>query len=230
MYDSLLQLPLFQGMCKSDFTTILEKVRFHFLSFNKGETIVRQGDPCQRLIFLLKGNITAHTMPHGQEYALSETFQAPYLIEPQSLFGRQTVFSATYHAKTEIQILDIDKAYIFSELSKYEIFRLNLLNILSSRCQYLQQKLWENHTNGMEEKFIRMLLSFFQLPYGEKTLYITMGEISSRIDETRINVSKMLNDWQKQGLLQLKRKEIYIPQLEKLCKAYEKNNPQEQSL
>lgn len=30
MYDKLLQLPLFQGICKNDFTTILEKVKLHF--------------------------------------------------------------------------------------------------------------------------------------------------------------------------------------------------------
>ena len=32
MYDKLLLLPLFQGLCKEDFTAILEKVRLHFRS------------------------------------------------------------------------------------------------------------------------------------------------------------------------------------------------------
>ena len=30
MYDTLLQLPLFQGLCHNDFTEILEKVKIHF--------------------------------------------------------------------------------------------------------------------------------------------------------------------------------------------------------
>ena len=30
MFDTLLQLPLFQGLCHEDFTNILEKVKLHF--------------------------------------------------------------------------------------------------------------------------------------------------------------------------------------------------------
>ena len=53
-----------------------------------------------------------------------------------------------------------------------------------------------------------------QLPYGEKTLYITMDHLSKIIDETRINVSRTLNEWQAKGWLQLKRKEMFIPELD----------------
>lgn len=53
-------------------------------------------------------------------------------------------------------------------------------------------------------------------PEGKKILKIKMEDLASLIDETRINVSKVLNDLQEQGLVQLSRKEISIPALEKL--------------
>ena len=53
MYDTLLQLPLFQGLCKNDFTSILGKVKLHFRKYNADEIIVEQGEPCTELIFLL---------------------------------------------------------------------------------------------------------------------------------------------------------------------------------
>ena len=31
MFDTLLQLPLFQGLCHEDFTSILDKVKLHFI-------------------------------------------------------------------------------------------------------------------------------------------------------------------------------------------------------
>ena len=52
MYDTLLQLPLFQGLCKNDFTSILGKVKLHFRKYNADEIIVEQGEPCTELIFL----------------------------------------------------------------------------------------------------------------------------------------------------------------------------------
>jgi CRP-like cAMP-binding protein len=216
MYDNLLQLPLFQGMRKEDFTTILERVKFHFISYKPNETIIRQGTRCDQLFFLLNGSILAHTADKEHNYALSEVFKAPYIIEPYSLFGMDTCFKATYQANEEAKLLSIDKQFIYNELNNYEIFRLNYLNMLSNRCQTASQKLWNGHIGTLEEKFASFLLNRCQRPDGKKYLQITMEDLGNLINETRINVSRMLNDLQQKGLLQLKRKEIYIPALDKL--------------
>lgn len=214
MYDNLLQLPLFQGLSKEDFTNIIERVRFHFLTYQKGETIIQQDAPCDRLIFMLNGEITCTTTHHEDGYALSESFKKAHIIEPQSLFGMHNTFRASYRAKEGTQLLSIDKSFIFSELNNYEIFRLNFLNLLSNRCQTLQQKLWTSSHSTLKGKIVHFLLMRSQLPYGEKTLYITMDHLSKIIDETRINVSRTLNEWQAKGWLQLKRKEMFIPELD----------------
>ena len=67
-----------------------------------------------------------------------------------------------------------------------------------------------------EEKILNFLVLRSMKPEGKKILKIKMEDLASLIDETRINVSKVLNDLQEQGLVQLSRKEISIPALEKL--------------
>ena len=57
MYDTLLQLPLFQGLCHEDFSKILEKVKLHFLKYKAGDVIMESRSSCDQLIFLLKGEI-----------------------------------------------------------------------------------------------------------------------------------------------------------------------------
>lgn len=217
MYDNLLQLPLFQGLCKDDFTTIIERVKLHFIAFKEGETIFRQGDPCRNLIFLLSGEMNAQTIDGTYGYSLTEVLNGPSIIEPYSLFGLNPNYNATYRARTDIKMLSIDKTYIFNELYKYEIFRINLLNLLSNHCQHANRKLWNGHIGRLEEKFVNFLLLRCQKPNGEKSLKITMEELAGFIDETRINVSRMLNDLHNKELLTLKRKEIIIPALEKLA-------------
>lgn len=216
MYDNLLQLPLFQGLCKDDFTSIIERVKFHFLTLKDGETIARQGEACRRLIFLLNGSISALTTDDDRSFALSETISAPYVIEPHSLFGGKTVYTSTYKAKSETKLLCIDKQYIYTQLNNYEIFRLNYLNILSNKYQQSRVKLWQTRFGQLEEKLATFLLNRCLQPYGEKTLQITMDDLGKLIGETRINVSKVLNEMQKKELVQLKRKEIYIPEFGKL--------------
>ena len=44
MFDTLLQLPLFQGLAQEDFTNILGKVKLSFTKHKAGEVIVKAGD------------------------------------------------------------------------------------------------------------------------------------------------------------------------------------------
>lgn len=50
-------------------------------------------------------------------------------------------------------------------------------------------------------------------PYGPKKLSIRMEDLARLIDDTRINVSNVLNDLQNQGLIQLGRRTFSIPDL-----------------
>ena len=61
--------------------------------------------------------------------------EAPYLLEPQSLFGMNTHYTSAYVAHTEAHTVSISKAFVLSDLFKYEIFRLNYMNIVSNRAQ-----------------------------------------------------------------------------------------------
>lgn len=216
MYDTLLQLPLFQGLCKNDFTNIIGKVKLHFRKYDAEDIIVEQGEPCDQLIFLLNGEIISQATDEQHSYSLFETFGSPFVIEPYSLFGMQTRYTATYKARTETNIVTIDKSFVLAELNNYEIFRLNYLNILSNRAQVANDKLWNSYAGSIQDKIVNFILLRSMRPDGEKVLKIKMEDLANLIDETRINVSKVLNDLQEKKLIQLTRKEIYIPALEKL--------------
>ena len=89
MFDTLLQLPLFQGLCHEDFTSILDKVKLHFIKHKVGETIIESGSPCKQLCFLLKGEVSIVTSSKENIYTVIEQMEAPYLLEPQSLFWHE---------------------------------------------------------------------------------------------------------------------------------------------
>lgn len=213
MYDTLLQLPLFQGLCKDDFTNIIEKVKFHFCTYEGNETIIRQGEPCKQLVFLLEGALSVQTEDKDNGFRLTESVSAPAIIEPYSLFGMYTQFNATYQVGNQSKLLFIDKSYILNELCNYEIFRLNYLNILSNRVQISNYKLWNTHIGTLRKKLANFLLIRCVKAEGEKRLHIGMEDLARLINETRINVSRLLNDLQSKNIVQLRRKEILIPEL-----------------
>ena len=216
IFDTLLQLPLFQGLAVEDFTRILEKVKLHFTKQKTGETLAQEGTPCDKLIFILNGNIAATTTSAQGHYSLTEYFEAPYLIEPQSLFGLYTTYSAKYTATAPINSISINKEAVINDLLKYEIFRLNYLNIVSSKLQLLNRSTWGNTPDNVETRISYFIRTHLKRLQGSKSLKIKMEDLATIVNDTRNGVSKALNSMQDKGLLELHRGEIVIPAAEKL--------------
>ncbi|KAA6351560.1 hypothetical protein EZS27_001083 [termite gut metagenome] len=215
MYNTLLRLPLFQGICREDLTAIIEKVKLNFLKYEAGKQIVRSGERCDKLIFLLSGEITS-SFYLKKDFVFVEYIQAPYPIEPYSLFGMDVYYTSSYTAYTDVDVLTIEKSFVINELFKYEIFRFNYVNIISNRTQILYSHLWKEIPGSTEDKIIRFLKMHLAIPNGKKSLKIKMTELAWFLNETRLNVSKALNVFQEKGLLTLHRKEIVIPKVELL--------------
>jgi CRP-like cAMP-binding protein len=216
MYDTLLQLPLFQGLCHEDFTNILGKVKLHFTTYKIGETIVKPDMVCDRLVFLLKGEISSYSSPKGKYFTFIEHFEAPYVIEAYSLFGMNLNYTSSYVARTEAQTISVSKSFVLTELFNYDIFRLNYMNIISNRAQIFYDRVWRSASETIEEKIIDFILARTEKFTGEKDLKIRMEDIGAYVDGTRLNVSKALNDLQALGLFILSRKAIHIPEISTL--------------
>ena len=215
MFNTLLKLPLFQGLSQEDFTNILGRVKLHFIKYKAGETIAKSDTPCQDLVFLLSGEVDSETTSENQLFTYIETIKTPYLIEPEALFGMNPHFKSSYVAKTSVSVMTIDKMFVLKELLKYNVFRLNYVNSVSNRAQSIHSRLWKTSPSGTKEKIRYFFLTYAEKLEGEKTIVVKMEDLAEIIDDTRLNVSRVLNEFQSQGLIELKRKVIYIPEISK---------------
>lgn len=222
MFDTLLQLPLFQGLCHEDFTNILEKVKLHFTKHKAGETILASGAPCNQLLFVLKGEISSITASQNEMFTFVEHIEAPCVIEPHALLGMNINYASTYVARTEVHTISINKSFVLTDLLGYEIFRLNYMNIISNRAQNLYARLWEETPQSVEDKIIRFIRIHTEKLQGEKILKVKMDDLAQCLEDTRLNISKALNNLQEQEMLVLHRKEIVIPHAEMLASWNEK--------
>jgi CRP-like cAMP-binding protein len=93
---------------------------------------------------------------------------------------------------------------------------MNLLNILSGRVQQLDSHLWTLQGASLRERIIRLIKGLSDIQTGVKKLSIKMNDLAVLMDATRLNVSRELNALEAQGLISLRRKEIFIPALENL--------------
>ena len=210
-------LPFFQGMSKDEITSILDKVKLVFTRHADGERIAAQGSPCNSLTLLVRGTLTSKCVSPDGRYTLIEELTTPFAFEPYSLFGLSPTYRNSYYAKGECDILTIDKSYLFNEFSRYDIFMMNIMNILCQRVQQKNAQIWNARRLPMTEKIIEFIAVRTESPEGCKTLQIKMDDLADILDVTRINVSTALNKLQKSGLIELRRKEIHIPSFKLLA-------------
>lgn len=221
MYENLLRLPYFQGMSKDEITSILDKVAFDFQKLADGETICELGERCDKFVILTNGEAMSRVDAPDGTYSLTEDICAPYAIEPYSLFGQDTTFKRQYTAKGECTILVIDKQYLFSEFTKYEIFTINLLNLISRRAQMQSYTIWNYTPRSIKGRIVQFIGMRCNSINGRKSVQIKMERLASILCETRLNVSKALNELQDAGYIELHRKEIVVPSLRRLIEEIE---------
>ena len=94
--------------------------------------------------------------------------------------------------------------------------RINYMNMLSALIHKSKEQNTYRYGQDAREKLTTFLRSLFQYTDGEKKIQVKMTDIAEYIGETRLTVSGILNDMSKEGLLQLKRMGIIIPDIKSL--------------
>ena len=219
MYEHLLCLPYFQGMSKDDITSILDKVVFEFTKYNNEECICKNGENCDRFIILIQGTVQVCVEAPDGSYKITEEIAAPYAIEPYSMFGYNTKFKRKHTAKGSCSILTIDKKFLFSEFIKHKVFTINYLNLISHKTEKTENLIWEKTPSSIAGRIVKFISLRCEQQQGRKVLSIKMERLAEILCETRLNISKALNDMQDAGLLELHRKEIIIPSLKTLMES-----------
>lgn len=215
-YDKLTALPLFMGMGRDELEHIVARTTFDFRKAHAGSTIVREGDKSGQLLLLTDGEVCLETHADDNGYAVCEYLKAPLALQPERAFGLTQRYTCTATAVTPCSLICIGKKEILQLTGDSLIFRLNLLNTVSTRLQKRSHQGWRSVPQSLDHRIRRFFLAHCQHPAGHKTFKIKMARLAAELNDNRLHVSRALNAMAAQGLLQLGRGRIDIPLIERL--------------
>ncbi len=222
LYDKLLQFTLFQGISHGDLMQMVAHTKLGFLKLPPGKRLFRNGDRCDRLYFLVNGRLRAETVADDGTYSVTEELDAPFVIQPERLFGFEQRFHGTMRTVTDVNFITIDKREVTNLSDTIIVFRLNLLNILAAQLQQLRRLPWSDGPDGLRGHIARFVASHCQSPTGPKTVHILMERLGHELNASRLEVSRALNSMQDDGLIALARGRFTVPALERLVECVSK--------
>ena len=160
IFDTLLHLPLFQGVSQERLGEIVAKIPFHFLKFRKGDRIISSGESCTHVRFVISGKVKVEFESRPLKFKISHELSAPEVISPDYLFGLDTNYPFSVTAIEPCGILQVTKQDYISILRSDDVFLYNILNYLSRNSQSVKTHLLNVEHASVVER-LALLVSVF---------------------------------------------------------------------
>lgn len=209
-------LPLFLGMSKADIDDMLANYKIGYHAVPDAKIIAESGSPCANLTLIADGNVRVVASPDDWEYAVEERIASPCAVQPECIFGLMQRYTRTFYASGPCTIVSIERQDVVRISDNYQIFRINLLNLISTQSQKLSRLPWRQTGSTLRQRICQFVEARCLSPYGAKKISIKMTRLAEELNESRRKVSEELHQMADEGLLTLRREAIFIDALERL--------------
>lgn len=172
--------------------------------------IIKQGEHCKQLLFLIEGELLQTFRSADGCYSATRRITAPCAIEPESLYSLNGRYSYSYQTLCDCRFISMRRGDVTERLMDLEAFRINFVNALSLHIQRCHEQLQPMQSDDAEHKFWAFAARIFPTCGMPSTIEIRMEDLARYIGETRLTVSHMLRRMQSEGKLQQGRGRIIL--------------------
>lgn len=215
----LARLPLFQALDTATLGRLAAVTTRHM--FKRGDQVFRRGDPVDGMHVVVYGEIKLWgSTPKGGMRLSGIAGPGQYFGEPVMFLERAAVVTA--EAASDTLLLRISRAAIFDELDRNPQFARAMIAGLSRRVESLVLELERQALSNGTERFVAYLLHSCKdasVPF-ETILPATKSAIASQLSLTPEHFSRILQELQLAGLLQVAGRKISVPKPERLMGAW----------
>lgn len=209
-YQLLTQCPIFRGITENEAELLLKKIHFQVKNYIKDEVVVIAGEPVLNLNILISGSVRGEMIDYSGKTIKIEDIEAPKPLATAFLFGKENKFPVTVTANNDVKILSVPVSEFLKILQLNLQILKNYLNSISSRAQFLSQKL-----NFLSFKTIKGKVAHFLLDHaGEKfhsvELKNTQQQLADLFGVTRPSLARVFGEMQKEGLISIKNKTVTL--------------------
>ncbi|MGE5394108.1 MAG: Crp/Fnr family transcriptional regulator [Candidatus Saccharibacteria bacterium] len=208
--EILCQSSVFLGLTPEDIRSLFNQIHYQVKTYGKNEVITSAGDVCDRLLIVQQGSVKAEMNDYSGKTIKIEDLGVPQPLATAFLFGRQNRFPVTVSANTEVEMVSIPKSEFVKLLQLNSRILNNYLNTISTRAQFLSQKLKFLSFKTIKQKIAHYLLE----KAGDKLHTVEVPQSQEQLAEmfgvTRPSLARSLGEMVQEGLIETQRRSIKI--------------------
>ncbi len=219
MFKKIINCPLFKGLSADEINSLLDKITYNIKKYDKGDIIAISGDKIISQRIVLEGKVKGEMVDFTGKTVKIEDIESPRLLAPAFLFGMNNTYPVNITASKPTEILAIPKDAFVSMLQKDARVLTNYLNIISSKAQFLSNKMKFLSFQSIKGKFAEYILN--KLKHSDSTTIVldkTIVELSEIFGVARPSLSRVIGDLNDEGVIETNGKEVKILDKSKLTK------------
>lgn len=209
-YQLLTNCPIFKGITIKEAEHLLQKIHFQIKSYAKEEIVAVAGEPVRNLQIIMSGSVRGEMIDFSGKTIKIEDIEAPKPLATAFLFGKENNYPVTVTVNKDAKILVMPVEEFLKLLQLNSQILRNYLNSISSRAQFLSQKL-----HFLSFKTIKGKVShYFLKQAGEKfhsiELKNTQQQLADLFGVTRPSLARVFGEMQKEGLIKISNKTVTL--------------------
>ncbi len=208
----LRQVSVFQNATDED----LKLIAGHGIerSIEEGEFFFFQGDPAAYLYVLISGRAKLmQTNPAGQQVNL-RTISEWQMFGALGAVREEATYPATAQALEPSTALAIKSNYLQEMMQTRPYLSFNLMKLMTGYIQEMQERYRELATEKVERRIalslLRLAAQMGTKNEGGIELTFTRQDLAEMSGTTLYTVSRVLSDWERQGLVEAGRERVVI--------------------
>ena len=207
-------LPLFSDLSPAELSRVAQGCQIRRLA--RGDTIFRYGEPCEEFHVVVSGQVKLFALSAaGQEKVIELVSPGHSFAEALMFTGQPYIISA--QSLTDSLVLSVGKAAVETEIECDARFAMRMLAGISRRLHGLVHDVQSYALNTGLQRVIGYLLGD-RLSESEVasesitvTLPVSKAAIASRLSLTPEYFSRVLNELEGAGLIEVDKRDIRIP-------------------
>lgn len=227
MFEQLMNLPLLRGVSQTRMSAIVGNTKLHFLKYPAQETLVRAGDPCSHLTFILSGSVRMTAVNASGRFVVGQTLKAPAVLSPDFLFGRHTSYPSTVVAIDDVSVLKIAKQDYTHLLASDPVFLFNYINMVAANAQKSVEGIMSLTTGEIDERIAFWISALTQPGSTDIVLTCRKRDLCSLFGVPRGVFEAGLKSMKERGLIDYTNHEFSVIDRQSLLALLEQNHEEE---
>lgn len=203
--------PLFTGLDDREIGGLLTASTARIRQFRRNEPVAREGEQVFFLNIVISGSVKGEMTDESGKVIKIEDILPPRPLAPAFLFGQQNRYPVQITANEQATLLAIPVDEFLKMMQGSEQVLRNFIHILSSRGQFLSNKIKLLSFSTLRGKLARYLLDLSAREGSDRfSLPLSQSGLSELFGVTRPSVGRAIGALNQEGIIRSDGKEVIL--------------------